>query len=77
MDAHVGSHLFNEAITSFHKNKDKGSHKGSHPPTRVLVTHQTQFLSSEAVDRVILMERGRISCVGPYSELVQVSQSKV
>ena len=55
-DAHVGDHLFKEAIAGvlrFH--------------TRVLVTHQLHFLPH--VDRVIVMDKGRITHQGTYDQL--------
>jgi ABC-type multidrug transport system fused ATPase/permease subunit len=57
VDAHVGSELFHTAICS----ELAGT-------TRVLVTHQLQFLPH--VDRVLVMERGRIVHDGTFEELV-------
>jgi ABC-type multidrug transport system fused ATPase/permease subunit len=57
VDAHVGAELFHSAI--------RGTLSGC---TRVLVTHQLQFLPS--VDRVLVMKEGRIEHDGSYEELV-------
>ncbi|CAG9462430.1 unnamed protein product [Pedinophyceae sp. YPF-701] len=58
VDAHVGSHLFNRCIK-----------EGLAGKTRVLVTHQLQFL--EGADVVVVMERGGVAHVGSYRELVR------
>ena len=46
---------------------------GSAPRKRIviLVTHQIQFLSSPQVDRVVVMDQGRITATGSYTELVE------
>ncbi len=57
-DSHVGEHLFKEAIC--------GALKGQ---TRVLVTHQLQFLPF--VDRVIVVGTGgKVVCQGSYLQLM-------
>ncbi|KAI0843074.1 P-loop containing nucleoside triphosphate hydrolase protein [Hypoxylon sp. FL0890] len=56
VDAHVAQHLFKEAIC--------GALKGK---TRVLVTHQRQFLPK--CDRILWMENGRIRAMDQYSKL--------
>jgi ABC-type multidrug transport system fused ATPase/permease subunit len=56
VDAHVGAHIFHQCFL--------GALKGK---TRILVTHNTNFLN--LVDRVIVMENGSISEMGPLSEL--------
>ncbi|KAL3808375.1 hypothetical protein ACHAXA_005346 [Cyclostephanos tholiformis] len=58
VDAHVGEHLFTEAITG---DICKGS-------TRVLVTHHVHFLPR--CDAVIVLEKGMIKHAGTYHELV-------
>lgn len=58
VDAHVGEHLFNEAITG---EVCKGA-------TRVLVTHHVHFLPR--CDSVIVLEKGMIKHSGAYHDLV-------
>jgi len=58
VDAHVGEHLFREAITG---DVCKGA-------TRVLVTHHVHFLPR--CDSVIVLEAGRVKHSGTYHELV-------
>lgn len=54
VDAHVGAHIFHQCFLSALKGK-----------TRILVTHNTNFLS--LVDRVIVMESGNIAETASYS----------
>jgi len=58
VDAHVGEHIFSQAING---DMSKGV-------TRVLVTHHVHLLSR--CDNVIVLEGGRIKHIGKYSELV-------
>ena len=58
VDAHVGEHLFKEAITG----------AVSRGTTRVLVTHHVHFLPR--CDAVIILDKGRISHFGKYADLV-------
>lgn len=58
VDAHVGEHLFHEAITG---DVCKGA-------TRVLVTHHVHFLPR--CDTVIVLHKGTIKHVGTYEDLV-------
>jgi ABC-type multidrug transport system fused ATPase/permease subunit len=58
VDAHVGEHLFANAISG----------DVSRGMTRVLVTHHVHFLSQ--CDSVIVMDHGRIVHQGSYEELV-------
>lgn len=57
VDAHVGKHLFDKAISGLLKGK-----------CRVLATHQLHVL--EKVDRVLWMEEGRIQAIGTFDELM-------
>ena len=57
VDAHVGRHLFDRCI--------RGTLAGK---TRVLVTHQLQYLPS--ADMVVVIADGRISEAGTHAELV-------
>ncbi|GAA6008882.1 hypothetical protein JCM11491_003817 [Sporobolomyces phaffii] len=57
VDAHVGKHLFDEAICGALASK-----------TRLLVTHALHFLPR--CDYIICLENGRITQEGTYSELV-------
>ncbi|KAF7996689.1 hypothetical protein HCN44_002335 [Aphidius gifuensis] len=56
VDAHVGKHMFEECIEKYLKGK-----------TRILVTHQIQFLRN--VDKIIVMKEGKIEAEGSYDEL--------
>ena len=58
VDAHVGEHLFKEAITG---NISSGT-------TRVLVTHHVHFLPR--CDAVIMLDSGRITHYGKYADLI-------
>lgn len=51
VDAHVGKHMFEECIVKYLKGK-----------TRILVTHQLQYL--QAVDRIIVLKDGAIEAEG-------------
>ena len=51
VDAHVGKHMFEECIVKYLRGK-----------TRILVTHQLQYLPS--VDRIIVFKDGRIEADG-------------
>ncbi|KAJ3320136.1 Multidrug resistance-associated protein 1 [Blyttiomyces sp. JEL0837] len=59
VDAHVGRYLFEKCITGVLSSK-----------TRVLVTHQLHFLPS--VDRVIVVNSGKIVEDGTYDELMHI-----
>jgi len=63
VDSHVGSHLFNAAICQYAPHA-----------TRVLVTHQTQFLSSESIGQIIVMDHGKIARSGTYAELLATGE---
>lgn len=56
VDAHVAKHLFEECLQSHLKGK-----------TRILVTHQVQFL--KGADLIVVMSNGKIDKVGSYSQL--------
>lgn len=56
VDAHVGRHLFDACLCGLLAHK-----------TRILVTHQTQFLCQ--ADSIVMMARGRITDRGTYDEL--------
>ena len=58
VDAHVGRHLFDEAICGLLKGK-----------CRVLATHQLHVL--DRCDRVIWMDDGAVKAVGAYEELMR------
>ena len=58
MDPKVANVLFHQAICQRLSNA-----------TRVLVTHQVQFLNSSDVSKIIVMENGTIAAVGTYEEL--------
>lgn len=56
VDSHVGRHLFEKCIGKFLEDK-----------IVVLVTHQLQYLS--AVDRIVVLEQGRIEGIGTLGSL--------
>ena len=56
VDTHVARRLMDQCITELLRGK-----------TRILVTHQVQFL--EAADRVCVMEEGRIIAIGTLQEV--------
>jgi len=58
VDAHVGRHLFEKCICGL-----------LHEKTRILVSHQLQFLPH--ADLIMVMKLGRIVDVGTYEELTQ------
>lgn len=57
MDAHIGKQIFTECITKHLKDK-----------TRVLVTHQLQYL--RFASKIIVIDDGKIIETGTYDELV-------
>lgn len=57
VDAHVGRSIFEKCLTGALKNK-----------TRVLITHQLQFVGY--ADLVIVLKDGRITEMGSYEELM-------
>src|SRR5690606_9446811 len=57
VDAHVGLHLFEKCINGHLKSK-----------TRILVTHQLQYLPY--ANQIIVLERGKIVECGTYKELL-------
>ncbi|XP_071557607.1 probable multidrug resistance-associated protein lethal(2)03659 [Temnothorax nylanderi] len=56
VDAHVGKHMFEECIEKYLRGK-----------TRILVTHQLQYLRD--VGRIIVLKDGAIQAEGTYDEL--------
>lgn len=58
VDAHVGRHLFDEAICGLLKGK-----------CRILATHQLHVL--DRCDRIVWMEDGAVKAVGTYDELMK------
>ncbi|KAK2579439.1 hypothetical protein KPH14_002650 [Odynerus spinipes] len=56
VDAHVGKHMFEECVVKYLKGK-----------TRILVTHQLQYLRN--VNRIIVFKDGTIQAEGSYDEL--------
>lgn len=57
VDAHVGKHMFEECIVKYLRGK-----------TRILATHQLQFLRN--VDRIIVLKDGEVEADGSYDELI-------
>ncbi|XP_036142952.1 multidrug resistance-associated protein 4-like [Monomorium pharaonis] len=58
VDTRVARHLYSECITDY-----------LHDKTRVLVTHQLQFL--KRADHIVVLDQGFIKMQGSYNELVQ------
>ncbi|KAJ9590290.1 hypothetical protein L9F63_027871, partial [Diploptera punctata] len=56
VDTHVGRHLFDDCISDFLHNK-----------TRLLVTHQLQYL--QTVDNILILNNGAVEATGTYQEL--------
>ncbi|CAH2099847.1 unnamed protein product [Euphydryas editha] len=56
VDAHVGRHLFESCVVGYLRNA-----------TRVLVTHQLQFLRD--VDQIIILKNGSIAAAGDFETL--------
>ncbi|XP_047107556.1 ATP-binding cassette sub-family C member 4-like [Schistocerca piceifrons] len=56
VDTHVGKHLFDECINSYLANK-----------TRILVTHQLQYLQD--ADIIVILNNGRIENKGTFVEM--------
>ncbi|KAM3966828.1 LOW QUALITY PROTEIN: putative multidrug resistance-associated protein lethal(2)03659 [Aphomia sociella] len=56
VDAHVGRHLFESCVVGYLRNT-----------TRVLVTHQLQFLRD--VDQIIILKNGAIAAAGDFDTL--------
>ncbi|XP_050294676.1 ATP-binding cassette subfamily C member 4-like [Anthonomus grandis grandis] len=56
VDAHVANHLFEQCIQEYLKGK-----------TRILVTHQVQFL--KGADLIIVLNNGKIDKIGTFDEL--------
>ena len=63
VDAHVSQYLFHQCIRKALAGK-----------TRLLVTHQTQYLSY--CDRIVILHDGKIIAQGSYNELLQQSMSQ-
>mmetsp|Transcript_30166 Transcript_30166/g.39742 ORF Transcript_30166/g.39742 Transcript_30166/m.39742 type:complete len:1367 (-) Transcript_30166:180-4280(-) len=59
VDPAVGKHLFEEVICKLLANK-----------TRILVTHQLQYLQHPAVDNICVLEQGKLKDQGKFTELV-------
>nr|CAD7576118.1 unnamed protein product [Timema californicum] len=57
VDTHVGKHLFDECINSYLKHK-----------TRILVTHQLQYLTD--VDSIVLLLNGEVQMQGTFRDLI-------
>ncbi|CAH1381863.1 unnamed protein product, partial [Tenebrio molitor] len=56
VDAHVATHLFNECILGYLKEK-----------CVILVTHQIQYL--DKANRIYFLEKGHVAAEGRYDEL--------
>ncbi|KAH8366457.1 hypothetical protein KR084_009619 [Drosophila pseudotakahashii] len=61
VDTHVGRHLFEECMRGYLRHK-----------LVILVTHQLQFL--EHADLILIMDKGKITAVGTYEEMLKSGQ---
>lgn len=61
VDTHVGRHLFEECMRGYLRDK-----------LVILVTHQLQFL--EHADLIVIMDKGRITAIGSYEEMLKSGQ---
>jgi ABC-type multidrug transport system fused ATPase/permease subunit len=67
VDQHVGRAIFEQCICGFLQTK-----------TRILVTHQTQYLVNPRVDHVIVVDNGSIAAQGTYDQVSDhINQSTV
>lgn len=64
VDAHVAEHLFEQAIVKEFMKSDGGKKRSV-----VLVTNAIQYLSHERVDKIVVIQDGRIAEQGSYKEL--------
>lgn len=62
VDAHVGRHIFEECIRKYLKDK-----------TRILVTHQVQYL--KYATQILVMDNGEIKEQGTFDELIKNKDS--
>ncbi|XP_036143534.1 multidrug resistance-associated protein 4 isoform X2 [Monomorium pharaonis] len=60
VDTRVARHLYSECITDY-----------LHGKTRILVTHQLQFL--KRMDHIVVLDQGFVKMQGSYTELVQTN----
>lgn len=73
VDAHVGSHLFQECILNqllLNMQKENAEKR-----TVVLITNALQYLSHPLVDRILVLQNGRIIEQGSYTELTNNQES--
>ena len=68
VDAHVGRHLFEEAIVG-ELLQGKSSGSSFKKKTVVLVTNALQYLSHPLVDQIVVLKDGRVEEEGTYAEL--------
>lgn len=71
VDAHVAKHLFQECIIGELLTASRSKQKRS----VVLVTNALQFLSHPRVDRIVVINEGRIAEQGTYKELASIDNS--
>ncbi|KYN05541.1 Multidrug resistance-associated protein 4 [Cyphomyrmex costatus] len=62
VDTHVAKHLYGKCITEY-----------LHGKTRILVTHQLQFL--KRADHIVVLDRGFVKMQGSYNEIVKSNKS--
>jgi hypothetical protein len=76
VDAHVGRDLFEECLVKVLLGRDAA--RGSKPSkkTVVLVTNSLQYLSHPSVDRIVVLEHGKVVESGSYKELSSIQGSR-
>lgn len=79
VDASMGRHIFDECLvgvlagkpTEQLKARNIGRETTWRPRTRIIATHQVQYLSHPAIDQIVVLSgSGRVDAVGTYGELV-------
>ena len=78
VDAHVGRHLFHHCILQQILNSDKDGYplsKTQKPKSLILITNALQYLSHPRVDRIVVLNEGRIQEQGTYKSLTNNKSS--
>ena len=65
VDAHVALHLIDQLICGYLAGR-----------TRIIVTHSRELLRDPRVDRVVLLEAGRVAAMGPWATVAAHPKKK-